>query len=532
MSTTQRTEAHDLAAVRAALDADYEVIQELGRGGMAVVYRGRERALGRDVAIKVLPLGRSHDDELIERFQREARTAAQLEHPHIVPIHRVGRMGDVSFIVMKLLRGQSLAAHIRKQGRLPAVEIRRVLLETASALGYAAQHGIVHRDVKPDNIVLDHDGRCVVTDFGIARSATESKLTAEGTSVGTPRYMSPEQARAQEVDGRSDIYSLGVVAYECLVGVPPFDSGDMFAVLLAHIQSPVPRPKLRTSEDRALYAVIERMLAKRPEERFQTAQALIAALGGGNDTGAATVVVSPASLPGAPTGKAPRRGGTARLETTEHLTTDSPEHELAALANDGLTLDAALVSRRKEEASRSRSIVRRAGRFVRKLAVAGIALVASYYAIHFGVKHRSRCPQPASAAGKASADPVAPSPASSTAPSTSPRAFTLLVDAIGANRQGTNLDVYYDVCGLEDGATFTTHVSVSRSTSGLKRLLGGGVQPIALSYDEKAGGPAVRRHRTISFGDMPAGSYSLDVVVLDEKGRRRERVVEFQVPGS
>ena len=113
-----------------------------------------------------------------------------------------------------------------------------------------------------------------------------------------------------------------------------------------------------------------------------------------------------------------------------------------------------------------------------------------------------------------------------------PRAFTLLVDAIGANKQGTNLDVYYDVCGLEDGATFTTHVAVSRSTSGLKRLLGAGVQPIALSYDEKAGGPAVRRHRTIAFSDMPAGSYSLDVVVLDEKGRRRQRVVEFQVPGT
>ena len=148
------------------------------------MYRGRERALGRDVAIKVLPLGRSHDDELIERFQREARTAAQLEHPHIVPIHRVGRMGDVSFIVMKLLRGKSLAAHIRQQGRLPAAEIRRVLLETASALGYAAQHGIVHRDVKPDNIVLDHDGRCVVTDFGIARSAAESKPRPRGRRSG------------------------------------------------------------------------------------------------------------------------------------------------------------------------------------------------------------------------------------------------------------------------------------------------------------------------------------------------------------
>jgi serine/threonine-protein kinase len=486
---------------------------------MAVVYQGRERALGRDVAIKVLPSGRAHDRELVERFQREARTAAQLEHPHIVPIHRVGRSGDVSFIVMKLLRGQSLAGRIREQGRLPAPDVRRVLLETASALGYAAQHGIVHRDVKPDNIVFDHDGRCVVTDFGIAYSASESKLTATGTSVGTPRYMSPEQARAQPVDGRSDVYSLGVVAYECLTGVPPFDNGDMFAVLLAHIQDPPPRPRLRTADERALYAVIERMLAKRPDDRFQTVQALMAALGAGrDDTSVPTLPLAPVGAALAEGREVPREA--TELQSTQHLSSQStvayPSPE-----EGGLTLDAALVSRRRMEAKSTGSFGARVIRFGKKAVGVAVLSVGSYYGLHFALMHRSRCPLPnARAGGDTASSRGAPKP------------FTLLVDAVGTNRQGANLQVYYDVCGLEADAAFTTHVSVTRSSSAIKRLLGVGVEPIALSFDEQASGPAVRRHRTLSFADKPAGSYLLGVVVVDGKGRRRERLVEFQVPGS
>ena len=281
----------ELTVVRRALADEYEVLEELGHGGMAIVYRARERALDRDVAIKVLPPGRLTDRELVERFQREAQTSARLEHPHIVPIYRVGRHGAVNFFVMKLLRGESLAARLARQGPLPPTEIRRIVRETASALGYAARAGIVHRDVKSDNILFDVDGSCVVTDFGIARSIASTRLTATGMSIGTPRYMSPEQARGQQVDGRSDIYSLGVVAYECLAGYVPFDGDDAFAVLFGHIQSPLPRPHLATAEEHALYAIVERMLAKVPEERFQSADEVIAAL----DSNGATVRIEAAA---------------------------------------------------------------------------------------------------------------------------------------------------------------------------------------------------------------------------------------------
>ena len=280
--TAPTIDQSDLDRVRAALGAEYDVAEELGRGGMAIVYRARERDLARDVAIKVLPFQFAFDEGFVERFQREARIAAQLEHPHIVPVYRVGQSGQVIHIVMKLLRGEPLSRRLRDRGRLPAAEVRRVITETAGALGYAAKRGIVHRDIKPDNIVLDEDDRCVVTDFGIARSAGDSKLTATGMSVGTPRYMSPEQARAQPLDGRSDLYSLGVVGYECLVGSPPFDGGDAFAILMQHIGAPVPRPALTTNDERATFDVIERMLAKDPAERFQSAEEVIAALGQGN----------------------------------------------------------------------------------------------------------------------------------------------------------------------------------------------------------------------------------------------------------
>ena len=186
--------ASDLEVVRAALASDYDVQEELGRGGMAIVYRARERALGRDVAVKVLPAAFAFDTEFVERFEREARTAAQLEHPHIVPIYRVGRAGSVVYFVMKLLRGQSLAARLRECGHLPTAEVRRVLAETAGALGYSHRRGVVHRDVKPDNILLQEgDGRLGVrlTDFGIAR-VLDNAVRGHRED---PRRPHPRQAR-------------------------------------------------------------------------------------------------------------------------------------------------------------------------------------------------------------------------------------------------------------------------------------------------------------------------------------------------
>src|SRR3954463_15755623 len=268
--------------VRVLLAEDYDILEELGRGGMAIVFRAREKALDRDVAIKVLPSRLVVDKDFVDRFEHEARTAAKLEHPNIVPIYRVGRAGpsrEVIYFVMKLLRGQSLSAVLKEHKRLEPQHVRQILTEVASAIGYASKRGVVHRDIKPDNILLDSEGRCVVTDFGIAKSPT-GQQTAEGTSLGTPRYMSPEHAMGNPLDGRSDMYSLGVVAYLCLFGKPPFEADEPFAVLYKHIHEPVPEPTLDSEEARELYPIVARMLAKKPEDRFQTGNDLVAALGG------------------------------------------------------------------------------------------------------------------------------------------------------------------------------------------------------------------------------------------------------------
>jgi serine/threonine protein kinase len=277
LATGQASEA-DLASE--ALSEEYDQFHELGRGGMALVYRARERALERDVAIKVLPAAFTFDQEFVERFQREARTAARLEHPNIIPIYRVGRAGQVIYFVMKYLRGGTLSDLLKEHGRLRPAEIRRLLLEAGSALGYAADHDVVHRDVKPDNIMLDEFGRTVLTDFGIAKAATRQRLTGTGLSIGTPRYMSPEQARAQDTDFRSDIYSLGIVAFQCLTGSAPFDGDDAFQIGYKHVSEPLPRPRLVNEDERSLYAVIEKMVAKEPDERFQSAAELEKALDG------------------------------------------------------------------------------------------------------------------------------------------------------------------------------------------------------------------------------------------------------------
>ena len=266
--------------VREALAAEYEIVEELGRGGMALVYRARDRQLEREVAIKVLPFSLAFDAEFVERFQREARTAAQLEHPNIIPIYRVGRSGRVIYFVMKFLRGGSLSTVLHERKQLTPPEIRRLLLEAGSALGYAAQRGIVHRDIKPDNIMFDEFGQCLLTDFGIAKAASGQKLTGTGMSIGTPHYMSPEQARAQAIDGRSDIYSLGVVAYQCLTGTVPYDGEDSFSIGYKHITEPIPTPQLVTADERRIFEVIKRMLMKDPADRFQSCEELVASIQG------------------------------------------------------------------------------------------------------------------------------------------------------------------------------------------------------------------------------------------------------------
>jgi predicted Ser/Thr protein kinase len=279
----EQQELTEIEMVRKELEKEYEVLDELGRGGMAIVFKAKETELDREVAIKVLPFSLAFDKEFVERFQREARTSARLEHPNIIPIYRVGKSGRVIYFVMKFLRGKPLSSVLaaRGGGGLPPVEIRRILADVCRALAYAHKSGIVHRDIKPDNIMFDEHGHAVVTDFGIAKAASGGKLTGTGMSIGTPHYMSPEQAKAQALDGRSDIYSLGVVAYQCLTGAVPFDGEDSFSIGYKHIMEEIPAPPLENPEKRQLFEIVRKMMAKLPEQRFQNAEELISVLESG-----------------------------------------------------------------------------------------------------------------------------------------------------------------------------------------------------------------------------------------------------------
>lgn len=292
----------DDSLVRQALSEEYEIREELGRGGMALVFRAHERTLDREVAIKVLPFALAFDAEFVERFQREARTSAKLEHPNIIPIYRVGRTGRVIFFSMKFLRGASLSHVLRRRGTIPAAEIRRVLLDCGAALGYASQRGVVHRDIKPDNIMFDEFGQLVLTDFGIAKASSGGRLTGTGMSIGTPHYMSPEQARAQQIDGRSDQYALGIVAWQCLAGHVPFDGEDSFAIGYKHITEPLPAPPLAGPDERRMLEVIRRMTMKDPADRFDTWEDLAIALKGETiaPVGVLTSPDAPVAKPTAP----------------------------------------------------------------------------------------------------------------------------------------------------------------------------------------------------------------------------------------
>ena len=318
----QGQEVTEFDLVQAQLKDEYQILEELGRGGMAIVFKARERQLERDVAIKVLPFSLAFDKEFVERFQREARTAAKLEHPNIIPIYRVGRAERVIFFVMKFLRGQPLSAVLAAQRSLPPAEIRDILIQVARALSYAHKSGIVHRDIKPDNIMFDEHGLAVVTDFGIAKAATGGKLTGTGMSIGTPHYMSPEQARAQQLDGRSDIYSLGVVAFESLTGNVPFDGEDSFSIGYKHIMEELAAPPLETHEQRSLFEIIRKMMAKAPDDRFQTADELVGALEAGGSGSTVGLAAAPtraipslagARLTGAPTTPLPPLPAGSRL---------------------------------------------------------------------------------------------------------------------------------------------------------------------------------------------------------------------------
>ena len=219
----------------------YRILALLGRGGMAEVYRAVDERLDREVALKVLPPEFAWDPERVERFEREVKAAARLSHPNIVTVHEFGQGEGQHFYTMALMPGGDLKARIRAHPEgMAADEARRVLATVSLALDYAHHRGFVHRDVKPENILFDEEGRPQLTDFGIARAMAEGTLTAAGMVIGSPHYMSPEQAQGLRVDGRSDLYSLGVVLYEMLTGRLPFEAGNTLAVAYAHVNHPVP----------------------------------------------------------------------------------------------------------------------------------------------------------------------------------------------------------------------------------------------------------------------------------------------------
>jgi eukaryotic-like serine/threonine-protein kinase len=258
----------------------YSLERELGRGGMGVVYLAREVRLDRLVAIKLLPPELADRPELRDRFLREARTAARLSHPYIVPIHAVDEIDGFVFIVMAYVDGGTLAQRVASRGPLPAGDVTRIMREVAWALAYAHAQGVIHRDIKPANILLEQGtGRAMVADFGIARVADVSGDTVAGMVVGTPEYMSPEQATAEELDGRSDLYSLGVVAYYALTGQLPFTAPSAQAVLAQHLtKAPTPSASVARGAPRALTQAIDRCLEKNAAARFDNGEALADAL--------------------------------------------------------------------------------------------------------------------------------------------------------------------------------------------------------------------------------------------------------------
>ena len=257
--------------VRRDLARDYDVHSELGRGGMAVVYRATELELLRPVALKVLPPELSASAAMSERFRREARLAASFDHPNIIPIYRVGQSGGVFYIAMKFVEGRPLDALIEAQGPLPVPVVLHVLRAAVRALAFAHQHGVIHRDIKGANILIDQDGRVVVSDFGIARAGEDAGLTATGTLMGTPYFMSPEQCAGHRVGQQSDQYSLGVVAFQMLTGTVPFHAETIPGVMQHHFFTPVPDVRaVRSDIPEALVAVLHRALAKRAVDRFTT----------------------------------------------------------------------------------------------------------------------------------------------------------------------------------------------------------------------------------------------------------------------
>jgi hypothetical protein len=399
----------------------------------------------------------------------------------------------VSFFTMKLLRGRALASLLRERGVLSPSEVRRLLREVGGALAYAARQGVVHRDIKPDNIMLDDDGRFIVTDFGIARSAAAPRLTATGMSVGTPRYMSPEQARAKPVDGRSDMYSLGVVAYQCLTGRVPFDGDEAFAILYSHIHSPVPRPALSNDDEWELFDLIERMLAKKPGDRVQDGGELVRLVDVLEQRTRASAAEGTVGRPLLATAAVTRLSARKRLGRA---------WSLARAGYARIIGRASSVPALRWAAARPRAAA--------LAAVAGtLILVGVQRAVHAAIHHESRCPA-ATLAGSLTTD-----------------AWSVLLDTPATPERGDAVLLHYDVCGLERDAAYAVELTIDRSNA-IRRLLGGSPS-VEARWDERASGPSTRRHRRVDLEDLAPGTYAVELEVTHVSGARRRVSREMRI---
>src|SRR5213083_571001 len=260
------------ALVGMQLNGRYRLDAQIGSGGMSTVYRAFDSVLERRVAVKLMHREIAADTDQLERFRREARAVAQLSHPHIVGVIDAGEEDGRPYIVFEYVEGETLKDRIRRLGRLPVDEAIAYAIEIARALGAAHARGIVHRDVKPQNVLVDEEGSAKVTDFGIARTLEEDGLTAEGRVLGTTDYVSPEQALGREVTGQSDLYSLGIVLFEMLTGEVPFRGENQVAVAMKHVREAVPDVQARRPQVSAqTAAIVERLTAKDLARRYHTA---------------------------------------------------------------------------------------------------------------------------------------------------------------------------------------------------------------------------------------------------------------------
>src|SRR5918999_2304159 len=265
--------------INTVFDGRYRVLRKLGSGGMANVYLAEDGELGRQVAIKILNDRHAADDQFVERFRREAKNAAGLSHPNIVQIYDRGEAEGTYYIAMEYLEGQTLKELAGVRGPLPVRDAIAYTRQILAALRFAHRKGIVHRDIKPHNALIDDDGRLKVTDFGIARAGPASQMTEAGSIIGTAQYLSPEQARGGPIDQRSDLYSVGVVLYELLTGTVPFTGDTPVEIAMKHLSSvPEPPSAKRAEIPRDLDLVVMRALAKDPSERYHSAEEMDADL--------------------------------------------------------------------------------------------------------------------------------------------------------------------------------------------------------------------------------------------------------------